>query len=210
MDQRGQLLRAAVGFAGCSMPSYNRALHALRTWLDSWTGIGHVAVGMHRQAPIYGNLLHHTAEMYLKAALVGALTPKQMKDKYGHDLEKLWARFKAKVADVALDRFDATIHALHEFEDLRYPDNIKYGSILMAITWSPSDAVVTYAGTRPGHQYEVFISEVDALVIEVLDRMSLNPKLVLGGRSGREALQYQNPHAARCGLDPSEPDAVDA
>jgi len=28
------------------MPSYDRALHALRTWLDSWPGIGHVAVGM--------------------------------------------------------------------------------------------------------------------------------------------------------------------
>jgi len=49
LDQRGQLLRAAVGFAGCSMLSYDRALHALRAWLDSWAGIGHVAVGMHRQ-----------------------------------------------------------------------------------------------------------------------------------------------------------------
>jgi hypothetical protein len=29
IDQRGQLLRAAVGFAGCSMPSYDRALHAM-------------------------------------------------------------------------------------------------------------------------------------------------------------------------------------
>ena len=48
-DQRGQLLRAAVGFAGCSMPYYDRALWALRTWLDSRSGIGHVAVGMHRQ-----------------------------------------------------------------------------------------------------------------------------------------------------------------
>jgi hypothetical protein len=48
MDQR-QLLMAAVGFAGCSMPSYDRALCALRTWLDSWSGVGHVAVGMHRQ-----------------------------------------------------------------------------------------------------------------------------------------------------------------
>jgi hypothetical protein len=28
---------------------YDRALWALRTWLDSWPGIGHVAVGMHRQ-----------------------------------------------------------------------------------------------------------------------------------------------------------------
>ena len=49
LDQRGRLLRAAVGFAGCSLPSYDRALWALRTWLDSWSGIGHVAVGMHRQ-----------------------------------------------------------------------------------------------------------------------------------------------------------------
>ena len=31
-----------VGFARCSLPSYDRALHALRTWLDSWAGIGHV------------------------------------------------------------------------------------------------------------------------------------------------------------------------
>jgi len=49
LNQRGQLLRAALGFAGCAMPSYDRALWALRTWLDSWSGIGHVAVGMHRQ-----------------------------------------------------------------------------------------------------------------------------------------------------------------
>jgi len=49
LDQRGQLLRAAIGFAGCSMPSYDHAVWALRTWLDSWSGIGHVAVGMHRQ-----------------------------------------------------------------------------------------------------------------------------------------------------------------
>ena len=49
LDQRGQLLRAALGFAGCSLPSYDRALHALPTGLHSWPGIGHVAVGMHRQ-----------------------------------------------------------------------------------------------------------------------------------------------------------------
>jgi hypothetical protein len=31
------------------MPSYDRALWALRSWLDSWSGIGHVAVGMAHQ-----------------------------------------------------------------------------------------------------------------------------------------------------------------
>jgi hypothetical protein len=49
LDQRGQLLRAALGFAGCATPSYDRALHALRAWLDCWSGIEHVAVGMARQ-----------------------------------------------------------------------------------------------------------------------------------------------------------------
>jgi hypothetical protein len=48
-DPRGGLLVAALGFAGCSMPSYDRALWALRSWLDSWSGVGHVAIGMHRQ-----------------------------------------------------------------------------------------------------------------------------------------------------------------
>jgi hypothetical protein len=49
IDQRGRLLMAALGFAGCSMPSYDRALHALRSWLVTWAGIGHVTVGMARQ-----------------------------------------------------------------------------------------------------------------------------------------------------------------
>ena len=49
LDQRGQLLRAARGFASSSLPSYDRALHALRTWMDSWAGIGRVAAGMARQ-----------------------------------------------------------------------------------------------------------------------------------------------------------------
>ena len=42
---RGQLLRAAVGFAGYSMRSYDRSSTPSRTWLDSWSGIGHVTRG---------------------------------------------------------------------------------------------------------------------------------------------------------------------
>jgi hypothetical protein len=49
LDQRGQLLRAALGFAWLPRSPYDRALWALRTWLDSWSGIGRIALGMHRQ-----------------------------------------------------------------------------------------------------------------------------------------------------------------
>jgi hypothetical protein len=34
LDPRAQLLRAALGFAALPLPSYDRALHALRAWLD--------------------------------------------------------------------------------------------------------------------------------------------------------------------------------
>jgi hypothetical protein len=49
LDQRGRLLIAALGFAGLPRPSPDRALWALRTWLDSWSGIGHITVGMAHQ-----------------------------------------------------------------------------------------------------------------------------------------------------------------
>jgi hypothetical protein len=48
-DQRGRLLVAALGFAGLPRPSYDRALWALRFWLDSWRGIGDVERGMERR-----------------------------------------------------------------------------------------------------------------------------------------------------------------
>jgi hypothetical protein len=48
LDQRGQLRRAALGLAGLPRPSYDH-LGALRTWLDSWAGIGRIAAGMARQ-----------------------------------------------------------------------------------------------------------------------------------------------------------------
>jgi hypothetical protein len=49
LDQRGQLLRAALGFAGLPRPSYDPTLPALRSWLDSWRGIGAVERGMAHQ-----------------------------------------------------------------------------------------------------------------------------------------------------------------
>ncbi len=49
LDQRGRLLRAALGFAGLRPSPSDYALHVLRAWLDSWPGIGRIAAGMVRQ-----------------------------------------------------------------------------------------------------------------------------------------------------------------
>jgi hypothetical protein len=161
--------------------------------------------------PIYGNLLHHSVEMFLKAALVDTVPLTVLKDKYRHDPKKLWSRFKEKIADAALGRFDATIHALHEFEELRYPDTIPHPEFFMAISWRPEAAAESYS-MRPAHQYEVVITDVARLVMEILDRSSLNPKYFAAGilqDHGRAALMYENPHAGRWSLDSKDIRGID-
>jgi len=37
------------------VPSYDRALHALRIWLDSWSGIGHVASAWRARATTFNS-----------------------------------------------------------------------------------------------------------------------------------------------------------
>ncbi len=153
--------------------------------------------------PIHGNLLHHAVEMYLKAALVGPLTIKESKNKYSHGLPKLWARFKAEVVDPALERFDPTIAALHEFESIRYPDEVVAKGMTATVAWAPLDAVNVSGSAPMLPKYEVIIGDVDNLVIEVLKRASLNPKFFVIGlpvAAAREALAYQNPQAASWGL----------
>jgi hypothetical protein len=46
VNDRRALLTAAVGFL--QLPPQTSALRALRAWLDSWTGIGHIVTGMER------------------------------------------------------------------------------------------------------------------------------------------------------------------
>ena len=147
--------------------------------------------------PIYGNLLHHAVEMFLKTALLGVVNRQEMKNKYSHDLVKLWERFKAKEGDSGLIKFDATIRTLHEFEDLRYPDAIPHAGLSLSTTWHSSDA--GKIEVPPGVQkYEVVISDVDRLVIEIMKRIPLNPKYFMHkvGSGGHEALRHENPHAS--------------
>ena len=103
--------------------------------------------------------------MFLKTALVRAVSLKDMKDKYGHNLETLWKRFKTKEADPALDRFDATVRDLHEFEQLRYPDTVRHGAMGVAIARVPQEAV-TSSGMNAVKQYGVILSDVDRIVME--------------------------------------------
>ncbi len=148
--------------------------------------------------PVYGNLLHHAVEMYLKAALVGTLTVKQMKE-HRHDLPALWNEFKTKEKDATLSRFDATVDALHTFESIRFPDEIVAKGLRSGVGWVPEDTTTFSGSIKPPPKYVVIINLIDELVIELLRREDLNPKAFITMfapfSEAREALTYQNPQA---------------
>ena|SRR5437879_6574187 len=156
-----------------------------------------------RLNPVHGNQFHHAVELYLKAALLGTLSLAQMANKpYGHDLPALWEEFKKKEGDPKpLARFDSTIRDLHPFESIRYPDKIAKEGAVLALVWRLEDLGPVTGTMKMPPQYKIVIAEVDQLVIEVLDRVSLNPKAFVvpfhNAPGMLDALTYENPQAAR-------------
>lgn len=76
--------------------------------------------------PVAGNLFHHAIEMFLKFLLLTKYSPKQLRDKYGHDLGKLWRKYKLTQEEKSLNKFNSLIKKLNKMEDLRYPNNKGY------------------------------------------------------------------------------------
>lgn len=66
-DRRRLLLRAALGFL--QLPPIEPELVMLHRWLDTWNGIGLVAVGMHRQGLRLS--LSHIAEGEWRCVFMG-------------------------------------------------------------------------------------------------------------------------------------------
>jgi hypothetical protein len=75
-------------------------------------------------------LFRHAIEYFLKGYLSFDHNMAELKSKYGHDLSKLWDRFKEIESDDALGKFDEFINQFHETEFMRYPkgrENLKVG-----------------------------------------------------------------------------------
>jgi hypothetical protein len=135
---------------------------------------------------IAGNLMHHAVEMYLKGALSKIFTPEELKKKFGHNLPKLWHAFKKQVKDPRLDPFDTLIMSLDKFEEIRYPDAIlekvkQVGSEPGAPPgWQASISIghrvqdaPTGQPSRTGSHYELYVGEIDNLVVRIFATMSV-------------------------------------
>jgi hypothetical protein len=118
--------------------------------------------------PVAANIIHHAVEMFLKAGLC-AHTTEDERRKLGHDLPKIWEKFKTHHDPKgALARFDGCVQGLHEFEDIRYPEGMmKPGSIVLRMQFAnapmPKDQVMLTGKPQP-KEFSLEMSEIDTLI----------------------------------------------
>jgi hypothetical protein len=81
--------------------------------------VGGRFLALQLQTPVSGNLLHHTVELFLKAAL-SDIPIKRLRSKkeFGHDLSKLWAHFCVRVKQQN-PLHTKTINDINQFEEIR-------------------------------------------------------------------------------------------
>ena len=123
--------------------------------------------------PVSGTLYHHAIEMFLKGCLIPSLSVPSLKA-LGHDLNALWAAWKATLQGSGLTRFDHVVAELDRFERIRYPDRIvdERSAIGISLGGPGPDLVDSMAPSAP--KYKLNVKELDDLVIELF-RASSTP-----------------------------------
>ena len=142
--------------------------------------------------PVCGNLFHHAVEMIIKAGLLrerGNLNKMRH-----HHLKSLWKVFKKEFPYPRLTKHDQTISRLDKFEEIRYPD--VGHSIGMTAQWSGPRSTVTVRGmSRSPRQYALVVDEIDALMADVIEASSWNPRsFAPTDPAARTALRRHNKH----------------
>lgn len=136
--------------------------------------------------PVSGLLFHHGAEMALKAVL--CLQPPdrdavdaegEMKEKYGHNLRKLWRAVKSLAPDAELDALDDTVDRLNELEQVRYPTGGQFIAVQMG--QEKGDVIFGKSKEKPRpRSVEISVDEVDELMHKVWTTFGLDVKFLKG------------------------------
>src|SRR5262249_4760831 len=125
--------------------------------------------------PVCGNQFHHAIEMGLKSALARKLPIADVR-KLGHDLGAIFREFKAEYPSFNLSRHDKTVSDLAEFEDLRYPDKIKAGSLGIGVSWSGDAPTIKVSDPQKQHrEFALVVDPIDDLMADIFKAASWNP-----------------------------------
>ena len=145
-----------------------------------------------RSMPTAGNLFHHAIELYLKGSLTHELNEKGRKN-LGHRLKRIWRKFKQSISEPQLDRFNAVIAALDNFESIRYPEKTaRLGAGIGFSLSAPAPTLLDSKDTTP--QYTIIVNQIDELVAELVQTSLLNPRSLEVGLSddGKTYLKRDN------------------
>ena len=133
--------------------------------------------------------------MLFKYTLLDHYSQDALALKFGHDLHKLWKRFKIETGDASLGAFDKVVRRLDKWERIRYPT---FPSGTQMMRYVPTKAAVTPPSTgRRVDVYELVLEEMDELFKAAFSAASLNPgafSLQFSGESGA-AYRRDNLHS---------------
>jgi hypothetical protein len=146
---------------------------------------------------VAANLLHHGAELYLKAALSKddpAPTIRSYGGRnalYGHSLARLWLEFKRRNPTAPLAAHDATVEALDKFEDIRYPDELLAGGALINFSVE-TPGLIAATQANPARTFTLVLADVDRLMADLYPYIGFET-FVLSMHLGNEQAQtYYN------------------
>ena len=141
---------------------------------------------------VTGNLLHHAVEMLLKGKLAHHHSRADLKNKFGHNLAKCWAGFKAIFPPEDLTPHDDVITTLNEFEDLRYPDKLRFGAYIMIGFVTRSRMGGPLSGVVEP-RFSLSITDIDALMDRLFKLCRINPEAYMSANGdAMEILERNN------------------
>lgn len=120
------------------------------------------------QTHVAGNILHHAVEIFIKAELSHIVSIKELKDKYGHKLKKLWGAYCTLHTDTP-DGFFSTVADLDAFEEIRYPHEERESITQHYSLFKDPD------GRRMGAPgaYSLTLESIDELVAFITSKVTL-------------------------------------
>ena len=146
-----------------------------------------------RFTPVCANLLHHAVELLLKACLSCDDSRETIEDYghrkkgYGHNILLLWEAVKEKQAAPVPVEFDAIVAALHDFEEIRYPEKLIQNGA--RISFNPFvDQPICDNGNEPEPSYSLSLPSIDRLMGLLFDASHANPKAFLHKLAGEHGL----------------------
>jgi hypothetical protein len=126
------------------------------------------------------NLMHHAVELLIKFSLLMDVPKAQRSAEtakigraYGHNLNKLWNRYKQHIAPTDLSQFDQVIADLNRWEKVRYGG---FPTLGKGVAKAVSPARTPVSISRPTDLYVLGWDDVDDLITTIFETSGINPK----------------------------------